>query len=54
MQLDDGFALRDGVQNLGDTVRNVVFHYVFDEQSGYRDTYHWSDEIQPMMLLYEM
>ena len=49
MGLDDRFALRDSVEDLGDTVRDIVPHDVFDEQSGERDTDDRGDEVPPCM-----
>ena len=54
MNLDDGFALRNGVENLGDTVRDVIFDNVFDKESSEGDTNHWGDEIPPVVLRNEL
>ena len=50
MNLNDGFALRNGVENLGDTVRDVILDNVFDKESSEGDTNHWGDEIPPVVL----
>ena len=54
MQFDDGFALRDGIEDLGDTVRDIVFHDELNKQSRQGDTNHRSDEIPPVVLRNEM
>ena len=54
MQFDDGFALRNGIENLGDTVRYVVLDNVFHKESRQCDTNHWSNEIPPMVLRNEL
>ena len=50
MNLNDGFALRNGVENLGDTVRDVVLDNVFDKEPCEGDTNHRGDEIPPVVL----
>ena len=50
MNLNDGFALRDGVENLGDTMRDVVFNNVLDKETCKSDTNHRGDKIPPMVL----
>ena len=54
MQFDDGFALRDGIKNFGDTMRDVIFDNVFDKESSEGDTNHWGDEIPPVVLRNEL
>ena len=49
MRFDDGFTLRDSVQDFCDTVRYIVPHDVFDEQCRQRDTDYRRDEIPPCM-----
>ena len=54
MNLNDGFALRNRVENLGDTVRDVILDNVFDKESSEGDTNHWGDEIPPVVLRNEL
>ena len=49
MRLDDRFALRDGIEDLGDTVRDVVAYDVADEEGSQRDTDDRRDEVPPGM-----
>ena len=50
MRLDDRLALGDGIEYLGDTVRDIVFDYIADEERRQRDTNHRTDEIPKGML----
>ena len=47
MRFDNRFALRDGVQDLRDTVTDIVPYDIFDEQRSQRDTDDRSDEKPP-------
>ena len=47
MGFDDRFALRDSVEDLGDTMRDVIPYDILDEQRGEGDTDDRGDEVPP-------
>ena len=49
MRFNDRLTLRDSVEDLCDTVRDIVPHNILDEQRRERDTDSRSDEISPCM-----
>ena len=51
MCFDDGFALRDGIEDLRDTVRNIVADHIFDENRREGNTDHRRNEVPPGMLI---
>ena len=47
MRLDDRLALRDGIEDLRDTVRDIIPYDILDEERSERDTDDWRDKIPP-------
>ena len=48
MPLDTALLTRNGIQNFGHTMTDVVTHHFSNEQSGQEDTYHRIHQVQPV------
>ncbi len=46
--LESRLATGYGIQHLSDTMADIIFHYVLDEEGDYYDTHYGIDEIEPV------